>query len=79
MALLGSMYFLGEGVPVDGKKAVALLSKAAGMGDGVAAHNLGVLFQRGTPDVPPDRNQSMHFYRLARDLGAQFWPDEFYQ
>lgn len=34
MGLLGSMHFLGMGVPSDGKRAVELLQGAAGRGDG---------------------------------------------
>ena len=77
-SILGSLYHLGLGVPVNGIKAVALLSAAAEKGNGVAAHNLGTIYVTGLPGVERDTKRSRFYYRMARDLGSQFAPDSFY-
>ncbi len=78
LSMLGAMYQLGTGVPFDGKKAVELLSKAVSLGDGVAAHNLGTIYIMGLPGVEKDAQLSKKYYRMAKDMGAQFAADEFY-
>ncbi len=79
LGLLGVMYQLASGVQPDGPKAVALLTKAAELGDGTSAHNLGTIYAMGLPGVPQDFQLSRQFYRTAKAMGAQFAPDKFYE
>lgn len=79
IGLLGVMYQLGIGVELNGIKAVELLKQAVELGDGVAAHNLGTIYAMGMPDIPQDHQLSIQFYRKAKDMGAQFAADEFYE
>ena len=79
LSMLGTMYQLGTGVTVDGKKAVELLSKAVSLGVGVAAHNLGTIYITGLPGIKKDAALSKKYYRLAKDMGAQFAEDKFYE
>ena len=79
LGLLGVMYQLGEGVPLDGKKAVELLSRAVELGDGTAAHNLGTIYGGGLPGIDQDIEKSQLYYRKAKEMGAQYAPDEFYE
>ena len=79
LGLLGLMYQLGTGVELNGPKAVALLSRAAELGDGVSAHNLGTIYAMGLPGVPQNFELSRKFYRAAKAMGAQFAPNEFYE
>ena len=79
LSLLGVMYQLGTGVERDGLKAVELLSKAVDLGDGVAAHNLDTIYGMGMPYVPPDAKRSKACYQLAKSMGFQCAPDEFYE
>ena len=79
LSLLGVMYQLGTGVERDGLRAVELLSKAVDLGDGVAAHNLGTIYGMGMPNVPQDSKRSKAYYQLAKSMGFQCAPDEFYE
>jgi len=79
LGLLGAMHQLGMGVPVDGPKTVELLTRAADLGDGVSAHNLGTVYGGGLPGVERDPILSRRYYRRAKELGAQFAPNEFYE
>jgi TPR repeat protein len=93
LSLLGVMYQLGLGVERDGLKALELclkalelclkalelLSKAVDLGDGVAAHNLGTIYGMGMPNVPQDSKRSKAYYQLAKSMGFQCAPDEFYE
>ena len=79
IGMLGTAYQLGLGVAVDGPKAVEILSKAAALGDVVAAHNLGTIYATGMPGIPADPKLSKDFYRLAKDRGAQFGDDSWYE
>jgi TPR repeat protein len=76
--LLGFMCFLGQGGAVDGQAAKKWLTQATEAGIGTAAHNLGTLHQMGTPDVPRNKRLAAEYYDLARSLGCQCAPDEFY-
>jgi len=78
-SMLGTLYQLGLGVPVNGAKAISLLTAAAEKGNGVAAHNLGSIYVTGLPGVERDTERSRFYYRLARDLGAQFTQASFYE
>ena len=79
LGLLGVMYQLGEGVPLNGRKSVELLTKAVELGDGVAAHNLGTIYGGGLPGVQRSHEKSKMYYRQAKEMGAQFAPNEFYE
>ncbi len=79
LSLLGVMYQLGLGVEVNGVKAVKLLTRAVELGDGVAAHNLGTVYAMGLPGVEQDFQLSKFFYRKAKEMGAQFTGDSFYE
>jgi TPR repeat protein len=79
LTLLGTMYFLGQGVPVDPARAVELLTRAAEAGNGLAAHNLGTLYLSNSPQFPADVASSKKWYREAHRLGAQFAPDSWYE
>lgn len=77
LTLLGTMYFLGLGAPIDPARAAELLTQAAEAGNGLAAHNLGTLYL--LPQFPADEALSKKWYREARRLGAQFAPDSWYE
>ena len=79
VAMLGFMYQCGEGVELDAPKAVGLLTRAVELGDGTAAHNLGTIYSVGLPGVERDTDKSRRYYRVAKEMGAQFAPDEFYE
>ena len=79
LGLLGVMYQLGEGVSLNGKKAVELLLRAVELGDGTAAHNLGTIYGGGLPDIKQDYKKSKMYYRKAKEMGAQYVSDEFYE
>jgi TPR repeat protein len=79
VGMLGFLYQCGEGVELDAPKAVELLTKAVELGDGTAAHNLGTVFSTGLPGVGQDAEKSKYYYRKAKEMGAQYAPDEFYE
>lgn len=79
LGLLGVMHQLGEGVELNGLKAVELLTKAVELGDGTSAHNLGTIYATGLPGVAQNHEKSRLFYRKAKEMGAQFAPDSFYE
>ncbi|MDP2995446.1 MAG: tetratricopeptide repeat protein [Anaerolineales bacterium] len=81
MAHLGFLYQVGFGVDRDVNKAVDLLTKAAELGIGVAAHNLGTLYLTGYPDIELDHEKSQQWFQRARELGflhsaGHFKPDQ---
>ena len=77
--MLGVMYQIGAGVERDGPKAVELLTRAMEQGDGTSAHNLGTIYAMGLPGVERDPDKSKWHYRKAKEIGAQFAPDAFYE
>jgi TPR repeat protein len=79
LGMLGVAYQLGLGVERNGPKAVELLLKATELGDGTAAHNLGTIYVTGMPGIEANKEQSKKFYRKAKELGAQFADDAFYE
>jgi len=79
LSILGAMYQLGQGVPRNLPKAVEILTKAYEKGDGVAAHNLGTIYAMGEDEIIKDKEKSLMYYKSAKELGAQFAPDEFYE
>jgi len=79
VGMLGFLYQCGEGVELDAPKAVEFLTKAVALGDGTAAHNLGTVYSTGLPGVAQDTEKSKYYYRKAKEMGAQYAPDEFYE
>ena len=67
---LGSMYYFGEGVPVDFKLALKWLSLAAEQGDVDAQHNLGVMYKNGQ-GIPEDKVQAYAWYNIAASNGEE--------
>lgn len=68
-ANLGFLYQVGFGVGRDVKQAVCLLTRAAELGVGLAAHNLGTLYLTGYPDIEFNPEQSQRWFQRARELG----------
>jgi TPR repeat protein len=79
IGMLGVMYQLGSGVPRNLTKAVELLTKAYELGDGTAAHNLGTIYAMGEEEIKKDHEKSKMYYRKAKEMGAQYAPDKFYE
>jgi TPR repeat protein len=76
VATLGYFYELGYGALVkDGDKAIEYYQKALEMGNGVAANNLGALYQNGK-FVKQDNARAFYYYKLGYDFGD---PDASYQ
>jgi uncharacterized protein len=71
IGMLGLAYKIGAGVEPDGIKAVELLQKAAEIGDALAAHNLGLLYQTGMANVEKNEAASHRYSQLAREMGAE--------
>ena len=73
---LGWFYEMGYGSLVkDGNKAIEYYQQALKMGDGVAANNLGALYQKGK-FVKNDDTQAFFYYQRGHELGD---PDASYQ
>lgn len=70
MTLAGTLLYCGMGIEPDGVRAVALLSRAAELGAGLAAHNLGTLLTTGAHGVAPDAQRAQQYYALAKQLGC---------
>jgi TPR repeat protein len=73
-AMLGLLYYHGQGVQQDFAAAATWLHKAADQDDATAQSHLGVMFFEGQ-GVPQDKTQAMKWFRRAADLGdaeAQF-------
>ncbi len=79
IGMYGLIFQLGSGVKRNLTKAVELLTKAYELGNGTAAHNLGTIFAMGEAEIEKDFNKSKMYYRKAKELGAQYAPDEFYE
>ncbi len=65
---LGFMYYHGEGVAQDNKRAVNLFEKAARGGDAESAHNLGTMYEYGM-SVEQNDAFSASWYKVAAELG----------
>ena len=50
--------------------AVALYKKSVKMNNGFAAKRLGDIFGKGLPGIPRDYAESLHWWRVANQLGA---------
>ena len=66
--MLGIMYFKGQGVKQDKKRAVELLLKAAERGNVIAQLNLGIMYEDGE-GVNPDAKEAARWYRRAAAQG----------
>lgn len=69
IASLGFLYQVGFGVERDVEHAIRLLTRAAELGIGAAAHNLGTLYLTGYPDIEFNSELSQHWFQRARELG----------
>jgi TPR repeat protein len=65
---LGFLYYDGEGVPQDYKKAFEWLSKAAEQGNALAQYTLGVMYYEGF-GVKKDYKKTFEFYKKAAVQG----------
>jgi uncharacterized protein len=79
LGMLGVAYQLGLGVECNGPKAVEFLLKATELGDGTAAHNLGTIYVTGMPGIEANKELSKKYYRKAKEMGAQYTDDAFYE
>lgn len=74
---LATLYHLGLGVQVDGRKAVELYSRVAeqnirdGCLSGVAYNNLATIYVTGLPGIEPNDEKSREYLARARALGFQ--------
>jgi TPR repeat protein len=74
---LATLYHLGLGVRVDGKKAVELYQKVAEQGvrerclSGVAYNNLATIYFTGLPGVDPNPEKGKECLARARELGFE--------
>jgi len=66
--MLGIMYFKGQGVQQDKKRAAELLLKAAERGNVIAQFNLGLMYEDGE-GVAPDEKEAERWYRRAAAQG----------
>ena len=71
LGMLGLAYKMGAGVEPDGIKAVELFLKAVELGDALAAHNLGLLYQKGMPNVEKDEETGQRYCQLAIKMGFE--------
>ena len=65
---LGYIYYSGNGVEKDYKKAIELYSKAASLGHMQAYNNLGFCYENGF-GVPVDLKKAIEFYRISANMG----------
>ncbi len=79
IGMLGLAYQQGFGVETNGNKAIELLERAVAMGDGTAAHNLGTIYITGMPGIERNPEKAKELYRLAKEYGAQFADDSWYE
>jgi hypothetical protein len=67
---LGAMYLLGQGVPQDSAKAVALYLRAAEQGHAYAQYDLGAMYAEGT-NTPQDYVAAYKWLSLAAAQGVK--------
>lgn len=65
---LGFMYFNGEGVPENARRAVFWYRKAAEQGDADVQFNLGLMYANGD-GIPEDDRQAVFWWRKAAEQG----------
>jgi len=68
LTLLGSMYFIGRGVPQDDRLGAQLYAQGAKGGDPLAMYLYGVALDQGL-GVRADRAAAQHWFELASDSG----------
>ena len=66
---LGSLYLTGLGIERDLSKAFYLFYRAAKHGNATAWYSMGVLFEVGGDEFPPDAALSNFCYQRAEELG----------
>jgi TPR repeat protein len=66
--ILGNVYQLGLGLPVDTAQAAFWYQKALDQGSGLAANNLAAIALQGYADHPPNREKSDNLFAQAREL-----------
>ena len=71
MALLGSMYLLGQGTYENGEDAIAWLHKAVDAGQSDAMGVLGMAYATGKGNVKKNRKLALEFLNKAAKLGDQ--------
>ena len=69
IGMLGLAYQKGAGIEVDSEKAIELFEKVIEMGDAIAAHHLGRLYEKGMPGVEPNSELSQRYLSLAEEMG----------
>ena len=67
--LLGAMYTLGRGVPLDYKKAVELLTQAAEQSNVMAQATLALVYFNGEGGIPKDLGEAEKWARKSADQG----------
>jgi TPR repeat protein len=77
MCNLATLYQCGLGVPIDGKKAIALFERVGQMNiheeklSAIAYHNLATIYSTGLPGVEPDPLKAQQLRDRARQLGFE--------
>jgi len=66
---LGVMYFVGEGIPKNHKKAKRLFATACKKKFGKACYYLGTMYKRGADDIDRNIRRARMFYAYACKLG----------
>jgi TPR repeat protein len=79
MSTMGLLLQHGLGVPLDVSKAISMFERAAALGNGYAAHNLGTLYAVGGAQGLRDLELSRRWYLKARDLGLVVASDSWYE
>lgn len=80
-SMLGTIYYIGQGVSVDYKEAVKWCRLAAEQGDAGAQSFLGLIYFEGKA-VPQDYKEAVKWYQLAAEQGnasAQYMLGEMYE
>lgn len=68
-ACVGSLYQCGLGVAMNRATAIRYFERAAVHGFPGAWHSLGVIYEAGDQDVPPDTGRADECYKKARECG----------
>jgi len=71
MAILGSMYLLGQGTYENGEEALKWLHKAVDAGQSDAIGVLGMAYATGKAKVERDKKLALEFLNKAAELGDQ--------
>ncbi len=66
---LGVLYFTGDGVEEDHKKAKRLFTKACKKSDSLGCYHLGTLYKRGGNDIERDFRKARMFYARGCKIG----------